>query len=173
MDYSSFSRQMAAAFVMTMIQAGILGTIVTQNVVGIYFSIALFLFGSVANQFEKFIMQNIAGDIKLFQRPNVPTHGCGDFDTQLSDHTFGFPSGHAQAVGLALVFWYLYIKDQKGYYKSVSTQVSLALMVLIVILICWSRLSNGCHNIIQVITGLLIGMLFGKLSYEIYKNTFL
>ena len=30
MDYSSFSRQMAAAFVMTMIQAGILGTIVLK-----------------------------------------------------------------------------------------------------------------------------------------------
>ena len=173
MDYSTFARQIAAAFVVTMIQAGFLGTIVSQDIVGIYFSISLILFGSVSNQLEKFIMQTLAGDYKLFQRPNVPSYGCGDFDVQLSDKTFGFPSGHAQAVGFALVFWYLYIKDRKGYYTTNSTQISLALMVLIAILICWSRINNGCHNIIQVITGLLIGMLLGKLAYDIFKNTFL
>lgn len=174
MEYSTFARQIAAAFVVTMLQAGVLGTIVTQNNLGVYFSITLLIFGSIANQIEKYIMEKLAGNVTLFQRPNVPSYGCGDFDaTTIKDTTFGFPSGHAQAVGFALIFWYMYIKDTKGFYKTSNTQIALILMILIAILICWSRIKLGCHNWIQIITGLIIGMLFGKLAYHIYKNSFL
>lgn len=173
MNYSEYARQIAAAFVVTMLQAGVFGTIVSQDTIGIYFSITLLIFGSVANQLEKLIMKTIANSVSLFQRPNVPSFGCGDFDSNSVDTTFGFPSGHAQAVGFALIFWYLYIRDQKGYYRAKNTQVCLALLILIAILICWSRVRLGCHNWIQIIVGLFIGMIMGNFSYKIYKNSFL
>jgi membrane-associated phospholipid phosphatase len=170
MKIADFSRQVAAAFIVMMMQAGVLGSVVTRDPIGIYFAVTLFVFGTLFNQVEKKIMKSTAGYYKLFQRPNKPECGCGDFDVQgTADHTFGMPSGHAQGVGFALGFWLTYIM-QTFPDASTTRQLQIGSLVVIAFLICYSRIENGCHNWQQVVVGFIVGCILGQFAMSKYST---
>jgi membrane-associated phospholipid phosphatase len=67
----------------------------------------------------------------------------------------GMPSGHAQFAGFALVYVIL----------STSSWWVWAFMLLLSIITCVQRVLTQAHTLLQVMVGLLVGMVWGWISY--------
>ncbi len=136
--------------------------------IGIYFTITSLLFGELFNGFLKYLFELIAPNYKLFQRPNPPTFGCSCFPWVKNDPSFGMPSGHSQITLFTSVFWILYLLD--NYSFDFKTSLAIGILSLIAIYVPYTRIQSGCHNLIQVLIGSLIGGVLGYFSYEMYKK---
>lgn len=73
----------------------------------------------------------------------------------------GFPSIHMTASVSILTMIYLFFPK----YKKI---LSIAAPIYI-ILVGYSRMYLNCHTLLQVITGTIVGMLGGKLMYNVFK----
>jgi len=85
----------------------------------------------------------------------------------------GFPSGHAQFLAFTAMFWTIYI------YRS-SSSIKIAQIIIlwvIALLVCYQRVYSGCHSILQVSVGSIIGALLGWGTYllcnKISPSTFI
>lgn len=83
--------------------------------------------------------------------------------------SYGMPSGHSIIAILTATFWTMYILNNKK--NNLLKVISLIILINFCILVCISRIYLNCHTIQQVIIGVIIGNIFGKISYEYYiKN---
>ena len=83
----------------------------------------------------------------------------------------GFPSGHAQFIGLTTTIMILYIynkteKNKTKWYKNYRYYI----LIFIGILVLWQRWYSNCHTPLQIIIGTIIGIGIGIGSWEIYEN---
>lgn len=151
----------------------LLSLLVTEGSVRwpLYFVFFYILFGDLANYCEKLITKKMFPTTPEFIRPSPPITGCGVFKdcNANGSKTFGFPSGHAQITTLAAMFWSLYVYRQ----TSLSTThkiIRISIMWILAILVWYSRVYIGCHNWIQISGGVVMGSLFGILSYFIVED---
>ncbi len=74
----------------------------------------------------------------------------------------GFPSGHS---AISAVFWVLLVL-----LFSRKPRVSLPVALLVVALVSYSRVVLGVHYVIDVVGGVLIGIVIGLVAYKLYKT---
>lgn len=148
--------------------------IIFEKMVGIYFCFLAYGL-DLLNHTTKGVMRKIYGDIDSFpiigrgKRPEGARH-CGVFVEEDGDGLstgFGMPSGHAQIAMITMVFWIMYLLENKGHND--RTYMSIGLIVFICLGIVVSRVYLGCHTVQQVIIGSMIGIGFGWLGYKFYK----
>ncbi len=75
------------------------------------------------------------------------------------------PSGHAQTAGFISVYLWLYLNK-----INMLTDPVKILLLLLPMIVIYGRISSKCHNIIQTIIGLLIGVYTGYIYYEIIEK---
>jgi membrane-associated phospholipid phosphatase len=154
----------------TLYQFGILSSLVTQNWIGVYFSGGLFLFGDVLNGLVlKPIFKSLGPHVESFKRPSGVGigDGCGIY-SQCSNlkQTWGMPSGHAQMMAIFATFWIAYLVN--NFEMTPGVIVSIIIILLISLLVIWSRLYIKCHNLLQVTVGTSLGIPLGYLLFYIY-----
>lgn len=170
---------------------GILFSLITQNSIGIYFTFLTFFLGGFMNFVFKCLATVIAKFtnnqwlIKQFQRPNPPEYGCGVYplkknmnskecnkfiqcilnftQPKLFGKLTGMPSGHAQIAAITSMFWSLYILD--NYPNNIYKQLSIIVLWIITIYVGYSRIKLGCHNLLQVSIGVILGSIIGYWIY--------
>ena len=76
-------------------------------------------------------------------------------------HKRGFPSIHMTACVSILTMMYLFFPK----YQKILLKVA----PIYIILVGYSRMYLNCHTLIQVIFGIIVGMLGGKLMYNVFK----
>jgi membrane-associated phospholipid phosphatase len=103
-----------------------------------------------------------------------PEEGCSSFkkDNDISDKIeyakgTGFPSGHSSAAAFSAIYWILQMwhKDIDYKYKILNS----AILTLLSFYVINVRLIIKCHKVFQVLSGGLIGTIFGVLSYYLTK----
>ncbi len=148
--------------------ASVFYSLISDNPVGIYFALGNIIFGFSGNIFFKKIFKMIDPKCKLFQRPNPPKWGCGQFlnyEMYSIHNNFGMPSGHAQIAVLAATFWILYLLDRP---LNRATYLTISILIAMTVIVVYSRIYIGCHNILQVVVGSFIGLVLGILLYRIW-----
>ena len=71
----------------------------------------------------------------------------------------GMPSGHMTTTGYFVIYNILYI-IKHNYNKSL-----IAVNIFLLIIMGWARITKKCHNIIQVVSGTILGSLIGALFF--------
>ena len=98
---------------------------------------------------------------------------CSPFINELIPNkpsdTYGMPSGHSVEAMVITIFLINYVFDKHE--KSWKRDLLIVLLLLVGLSICVSRVTLGCHTILQVIIGSLIGALTGYYSYKLWTNT--
>lgn len=126
------------------------------------------IFGEILNVFIKKFFKSFLYDEPWALRPN-PCAPCNNFMTPVADkqsvYNFGFPSGHSQNVGVfcGILICYFLSCHSNGGMKAILT-------FAFSIYVGWSRIELGCHNLIQVGTGLMIGYFLGINLWKIYTT---
>ena len=173
----------------TIYQAGILATIVTGDYKYIFFSLLAFLMGDGFNAIEKHIVKNLLSNKfqKIIQRPNGcwignysinlenQCTGCGIYPGTNKSTTYGMPSGHAQITSFSSTFWSIYVWMKYIHEKDLLKKSKLKNQAIVSTVSMWSlslvvwtqRVVSGCHSILQIIIGVICGIIFGILGYYI------
>ena len=76
-------------------------------------------------------------------------------------HKRGFPSVHMTISVSILTMMYLFFPKYK--------KILLMAAPIYIILVGYSRMYLNCHTLLQVISGIIVGMLGGKLMYNVFK----
>ena len=76
-------------------------------------------------------------------------------------HKRGFPSVHMTSCVSILTMIYLFFPKYK--------KILLMAAPIYIILVGYSRMYLNCHTLLQVISGIIVGMLGGKLMYNVFK----
>jgi len=154
----------------------ILSIIITGNIDLSYFLIYNLTFGNGLNALIKYILQKTQIlPKKIGQRPSGCggkkirglCRGCGidaNYQNKVGSTTYGFPSGHSQGTALAAAFWTLYIINSNKKLH-VGHYVSIILLWVITIAVMKQRMDCKCHNIYQVTTGMVLGLVLGIGGY--------
>ncbi len=150
-------------------------TLISLDLSGLLFTLGAILFGFISNIYLKRFANWVAPNFKPFLRPHIPKSGCGMFPDFSGDpstlYAFGMPSGHAQISTLATTFWILYLLN--GKVVTTGTYISIGILIISTMMVIYSRLYIGCHNIAQVAVGSLLGLLFGIFLYSIINKYYL
>lgn len=102
--------------------------------------------------------------------------GCGIYPSfGKTSRTWGMPSGHAQITSFAATYWTLYIWSKYKNEKDLKIKKELKVKAIVSTILMWclsflvwtQRVYSECHNIPQIIGGVIFGVLFGFLSYRI------
>ena len=95
----------------------------------------------------------------IFKRPTGAIN-CSLFNTGgLVDHKSGFPSGHVTITSFLMNMLFLRNKT------STTTWKSMILYNIPVVLMGYARILKGCHNLIQVVAGYLLGYCVANVLY--------
>lgn len=171
---SNIFLNVAQAFPYIIYTSSLLAGLVSNNILPIYFCIGVIILGNFGNWvLKKSIKSMCKGNCpKWTQRPDPPNTGCGIFNKcqEINGQpTFGMPSGHAQITSFSAMFWTMYILQQEDIiqYKKI---ISISLLWVIALLIWISRVKIGCHNVIQVICGIIVGTILGYLYFLFLKK---
>ena len=143
------------------IYGGLLYVLLTQNLFGIYFAINIFLFGNLVNQGIKYICKENLYYLEWMHRPNEYAK-CGYYVDYNLPHdnggiNWGFPSGHMQTALLAstLIIGYMYSINYE------NKEIYSGLLTSLCIYIGFSRYYLECHNLVQILAGSFLGIIFG------------
>lgn len=132
-------------------------------------SAGIFVFGLILCEFLNHMFKIIFRKIsttKVMMRPDPVK--CDTFkDT--SDDDYGFPSGHAQIFGFFVGFIIMLV----WYHRNWQKYIIILLVLCWSILVCVGRIKIGCHNIFQVLSGFIIGILLGLLIYGLSSKYFI
>ena len=83
---------------------------------------------------------------------------------------FGDPSGHLVSCAQVLTTVFLDYISSEGEKKSwIKNMISCVLIVIVFILVGYSRMFNGVHTLDQVLTGLLIGLWTAIFGHCIFR----
>jgi membrane-associated phospholipid phosphatase len=131
------------------------------------YSMDLFLIcGSLFSAFIHIVIKEITFGWypPIFKRPDGATN-CGLFNTGgLLDHKSGFPSGHVTVISFIMNSFLL---------TKAPNMYNICLYNIPVLLVAYARVMGGCHNIIQVIAGYILGItiayILDKYKTSIYK----
>tara|TARA_Y100000996_G_C22209651_1_gene514877 strand:+ start:25 stop:597 length:573 start_codon:yes stop_codon:yes gene_type:complete len=105
---------------------------------------------------------------------NIDT-GCDLFPNCNHKHkhnTYGMPSGHAQVSGYIAMLYTLDILYSNIITNPTSKYISISILWLISIFICWTRFYIKCHSIPQLCVGVLLGGIVGLLSYILFYKLY-
>mgnify|MGYP006101986521 CR=1 FL=1 len=80
--------------------------------------------------------------------------------------TPGFPSGHMTLTSYIMVFNILMTLQKKVKYSNVIILLNL----LFIIFMCWARYYKNCHNVFQIIGGIILGFILAKITNKIIIN---
>lgn len=150
---------------LAIIIASIFYSFISQNFIGILFAIGSII-EIIFNMGLKKITNYMFPKFKPFLRPNPPNIGCGYIpNCNNTILTYGMPSGHAQSAATIAVFWVLYILD--NYSLNIYSYLSIISLILVSMMVAYSRIYLGCHNILQVFVGSIIGLIYGVVLYKI------
>ena len=127
---------------------GLFYTLITGNIIGIYFFIM-----SVIVQFFVTFLKKLFSSYPFAVRP---------IDNKLTD---GFPSGHSALALFFYIFWQIYIYENTKSHISTSFILRSTLLFLFSISIVFSRVFYKFHSPLQAIVGSIIGIVFGLISY--------
>lgn len=126
-----------------------------------------FLFGIlviicwISNEGLKGLFQAILPLAPGIYRPNPPLSGCGVFaNCSVSDSDkllVGMPSGHAQTITFAFVLVALFLISKTGF-SHPTTILQIVVLGIVAILIIYSRYYIGCHTLLQLFVGSMIGI---------------
>jgi len=109
----------------------------------------------------------------IFKRPNGAMD-CSLFNSGgLVDYKSGFPSGHVTIVSFLMNILWLrntrFIKPDNIDNNLINTWSSYIRYNFPIVLMGYARIMKGCHNLIQVVAGYLLGYAVAKLLYY-YEN---
>lgn len=158
--------------------------IMTLDLVYIY-SVGVAVFTSIFNWVLKQIfkkMYQLAGkeSLPILGRGYRPvgatdcslTHQCG----KKISKTFGMPSGHSQLVWALTTYFILYLYNidkeelEDNKHKQYIYGITYGIIVLLALIVSYSRVRMGCHTIQQVILGGIFGGLTGASAYYMYPD---
>lgn len=95
----------------------------------------------------------------IFKRPDGATN-CSLFNMGgLVDHKSGFPSGHVTTISFLMNM--LWLQNKK------NNWTSMFMYNFPIILMGYARIMKGCHNLIQVIAGYVLGYV---VSYNLHLH---
>ena len=178
-NYINILKGLARSFPIVIPLTSIIYGIIFNFNIGIFFGIYSYICDLISHNF-KIASKKIYGKkerlpiLGLGRRPNGAKY-CGLFidenNLEGKSTSFGMPSGHAMMSILTMVFWlsYFYNKNE----KNIRTYISMILIIIITLSICYSRIILNCHTIQQVIVGGLFGILFGLIGYHFYSTIFI
>ena len=153
--------------------AVIIGLVFNLNV--LLFLISLILISSL---FNKFISKNVL--FKLFETLNLKhvvlrPEGCknssnfvNEFSPDKLSTTYGMPSGHSVESMLISVFLVMYML--KNHEKSLKRHILIMLVLVIGISVCVSRVVLGCHTVLQIVIGGIIGSVLGYYGFKLWDT---
>jgi len=94
----------------------------------------------------------------IFKRPDGATN-CNLFNAGgCVDHLSGFPSGHVATISVFMEMLLL-----RSSHNSLTHYILYKIPILIV---AYARVMKGCHNIIQVIAGYILGYVVANVLYK-------
>lgn len=132
----------------------------------------------ISSLFNKFVSKHIL--FKLFEALNLKhvalrPEGCtnsanfiNEFSPNKLSTTYGMPSGHSIESMLIAVFLVMYIL--KNHEKSIKRHSLVILVLLIGISVSVSRVVFGCHTILQILIGGIIGSIIGYYGYTVWDT---
>ena len=101
--------------------------------------------------------------IKAFVRRKRPPTKNPDLFATIGPDQFSFPSGHAsRTILISFIFTQIYPLFVNGYLNFVSSVLIWSWSISV----CFSRMLNGRHHLLDVVTGAVIGMIEG--SFIVY-----
>ena len=77
------------------------------------------------------------------------------------------PSGHAQITTIAAIFWSLYIYASMD--KPILKYILIGILWMITFWVWFTRVYIGCHTVLQIFIGFLVGLAFGPGIYKLIK----
>ena len=81
--------------------------------------------------------------------------------------TPGFPSGHMTLTSYIMIFNILMTIQKKVNYNNIIISIIISINILFIILMGWARYYKNCHNIFQIIGGIILGCILAKLTHKI------
>ena len=104
----------------------------------------------------------------IFKRPDGAMN-CSLFNTGcLVEHKSGFPSGHVTIISFFMNILWSRSKTNLGI-KGANNWMYTILYNLPIVLMGYARIMKGCHNLIQVVAGYLLGYGVASIMY-IYEH---
>jgi len=159
MTLSTIITNGADALPLYVMVSSLLEGIIFQDNRGIIFFIALCI---------NFIINLILKSI-LWRKDKNSDRPLGGSKDKCGDK-YGNPSGHSQFAWFFAVFWILYILNSKVFSNPIANVLSCISLILIAIIVCWSRIYIGCHKYSQVLLGSIIGAIIGFCVFYSTKN---
>ena len=173
----------------TIYQAGLLAWLVTGKVEYGFFTLLAVVMGDGFNAVEKKLAKLVMGPASVAgARPSgcgtrgcTRTIGCGIYPSAgAASHTWGMPSGHAQITTLSATFWTIYVwrrfareKNAREKKKLKTKAIVSTIIIWLLALLVWAqRVYSGCHSMMQIGVGALIGAPLGLLGYFISAKMF-
>jgi len=99
----------------------------------------------------------------IFKRPDGATD-CNLFNMGgISDHKSGFPSGHVASMSLFMEMMLLRNKTDIDMYSRFKYYIP-------IILVAYARYMKGCHNLVQIAAGYLLGYSVANILYKYEAN---
>jgi dolichyldiphosphatase len=119
----------------------------------------IYIFGLILNSIFNIIIKNIIKEPRPAKNSRILEIAITN--KQIVDlDKFGMPSGHAQNCGFNLAFITLVLNN------SFIT----GLYLIVTFLTLWQRYKHSNHTTLQLIVGLIIGIGFGCLCYNVGNN---
>lgn len=166
---STLSKILQAAPVLTYTFA-ILAYCIEGKRIYLYFLLGLFVLCTLLNSLLKMFFKRFFSNVDVFDRPNPPKSGCGCFSNDTYEEnksSFGMPSGHAQMVFFFASFWTCYLHSKNSNISEILRSIILWLFALMV---SFQRIYSGCHNLLQIFVGGLIGIILGVLYFNLINR---
>lgn len=121
------------------------------------------IIGFILAIFIHSIFKNLTTNLEpsyIFKRPDGAMN-CGLFNTGgLVDKQSGFPSGHMSSISFVMLYLLLKTKN--------LTFSNFMLYNFPILLVAIGRYMKGCHTLIQILAGYLLG---GLLAYYLYPKS--
>jgi membrane-associated phospholipid phosphatase len=133
------------------------------NIYILYTLDPVLIFGSLTCLFFHDFIKELTRDWypSIFKRPDG-ARNCSLFNNGgLVDHKPGFPSGHVTSISFLMNMLLLRNKDV-SFKKIILYNVPILIMA-------YARIMKGCHNLIQVIAGYILGYSIAHLFHS-YAN---